>query len=138
MADVNTETLAGRIHYFVFTAPAALTLLRDGKLRPLAVTTARRSATFPELPTVAEAGLPAAESDAWFGVIAPAGTPHRIVNRINADILKILREADTKEKFARQGAELVDDTSPAGFARLLQSEYARYQKLVKDSGLKPQ
>lgn len=138
MADVNTETLAGRIHYFVFTAPAALTLLRDGKLRPLAVTTARRSATFPELPTVAEAGLPAAESDAWFGVIAPAGTPHRIVNRINADILKILREADTKEKFARQGAELVDDTSPAGFARLLQSEYVRYQKLVKDSGLKPQ
>ena len=138
MADVNTESLAGRIHYFVFPAPAALTLMRDGKLRPVAVTTARRSATFPELPTVAEGGLPAAQSDAWFGVVAPAGTPQRIVNKLNADILKILREADTQEKFARQGAELVDDTSPTGFAKLLQSEYVRYQKVVRDTGLKPQ
>ena len=102
------------------------------------MTSAKRSATFPDLPTVAEAGLPDARSDVWFGVLAPAGTPARIVNRLNADIVRILREPATKEKFARQGAELVDDTTPAGFARLLESEYLRYQKLIKDAGLKPQ
>ena len=137
--DVMTEMAAGRVHYTIFTAPASLTILRgDPRLRAIAVTSAKRSATFPDLPTVAEAGLPEAQSDVWFGVLAPAGTPARIVNRLNADIVRILREPATKEKFARQGAELVDDTTPAGFARLLETEYVRYQKLIKDAGLKPQ
>jgi len=137
--DVITELSAGRVHYTVFTAPASLTLLRgDPKLRALAVTSAKRSATFPDLPTVTEAGLPDATSDAWFGIVAPAGTPRRIVMRINADVVKILRLPETKEKFARQGAELVDDTTPEGFARLMKSEYARYRALIKDAGIKPQ
>jgi tripartite-type tricarboxylate transporter receptor subunit TctC len=137
--DVMTEMLAGRVHYTVFTAPASLTLLRgDAKLRALAVTSARRSATFPDLPTVAEAGLPEAQSDAWFGIVAPAGTSRKVIAQLNADVLKILRAPETKEKFARQGAELVDDTTPEGFAKLMKSEYTRYQKLIKDAGLKQQ
>ncbi len=137
--DVMTEMAAGRVHYTVFTAPASLTMLRgDAKLRALAVTSAKRSATFPDLPTVAEAGFPEATSDAWFGIVAPAGTPRRIVMRINADVVKILRLPETKEKFARQGAELVDDTTPEGFSRLMKSEYTRYATLIKDAGIKPQ
>jgi tripartite-type tricarboxylate transporter receptor subunit TctC len=137
--DVLTEMSAGRVHYVVFTAPAALTLLRgDAKLRAIAVTGAKRSAAFPDLPTVAEAGLPEAVSDVWFGIIAPASTPRRIVAQLNADIVKILRVPETKEKFARQGAELADDTTPEGFSKLLKSEYVRYQKLIKDAGLKQQ
>ncbi len=137
--DVLIEMSAGRVHYVVFTAPAALTLLRgDAKLRALAVTGAKRSATFPDLPTVAEAGLPEAQSDVWFGIVAPAGTPRRIVMRINADVVKILRLPETKEKFARQGAELVDDATPEGFAKLMKSEYERYRILLKDAGIKPQ
>ncbi len=136
--DVLTEMLAGRVHYCLFTAPSALTMLREGKLRAIAVTGAKRSATFPDLPTMAEADLPAAQSDGWFGVVAPAGTPRKIVTRLNADIVKILRQPETKEKFARQGAELVDDTSPEGFTNLLKAEETRYLKLIKDAGLKPQ
>lgn len=137
--DVMTEMAAGRVHYTVFTAPASLTMLRgDSKLRAIAVTSAKRSATFPDLPTVAEAGLPEATSDAWFGIVAPAGLSKALVAQINADVVKILREPETKEKFARQAAELVDDTSPAAFDRLMKAEYARYRKLLQDIGIKPQ
>jgi tripartite-type tricarboxylate transporter receptor subunit TctC len=137
--DVMTEMAAGRVHYTVFTAPASLTMLRgDPKLRAIAVTTAKRSATFPDLPTVAEAGFPEATSDAWFGIVGPAGLPKALVAQINADVLKILREPETKERFARQGAELVDDTTPQGFDRLMKEEYARYRKLLQDIGIKPQ
>jgi len=137
--DVMTEMAAGRVHYTVFTAPASLTMLRgDPKLRAIAVTSARRSATFPDLPTVAEAGLPDAQSDAWFGIVAPAGTPKKVIAQINADVVKVLREAETREKFLRQGAEFVDDTTPDAFARLMKTEYLRYQKLIKDVGIKPQ
>lgn len=137
--DVITEMLAGRVHYLSFTAPSALGMLRsEPKLRAIAVTSAKRSAALPDLPTVAEAGLPAAQSDGWFGIVAPARTPLKIVAKINADVVKVLREPETKEKFARQGAEFVDDTTSAGFDKLLKSEYVRYQKLIKDAGLKQQ
>ena len=137
--DVMSEMAAGRVHYTVFTAPASLTMLRgDAKLRAIAVTSAKRSATFPDLPTVAEAGLPEATSDAWFGILAPAGTPRKVIMQLNADVVKILRQPETRDKFARQGAELVDDTSPDGFAKLMKAEYTRYQKLIKDAGLKQQ
>jgi tripartite-type tricarboxylate transporter receptor subunit TctC len=137
--DVLTEMSAGRVHYVVFTAPAALTLLRgDAKLRAIAVTGSRRSATFPDLPTVAEAGLPEALSDVWFGILAPAGTPRKVIAQINADVVNVLRAPETKEKFARQGAELVDDTTPEAFAKLMKSEYTRYRKLIMDIGMKPQ
>lgn len=137
--DVITELAAGRVHYLSFTAPSALGMLRsEPKLRAIAVTSAKRSATLPDIPTVAESGLPAAQSDGWFGIVAPAGTPLKIVAKINADVVKILRDPETKEKFARQGAELIDDTTPGGFDKLLKSEYVRYQKLIKDAGLKQQ
>ena len=138
MADVYTEMLAGRVHYFVFTAPAAVTMLRDGKLKALAVTTMKRSPSFPDLPTVVELGMPAAESVAWFGIVAPAGTPRAIISRLHADFVKVLREPDIKEKFARQGAEPSVDTTPEKFAAFIKSEYARYQVLIREAGLKPQ
>ena len=138
IGDVTAELLAGRIHYLVFAAPTSLVLLRaDSRLRAIAVTSARRSGAFPDLPTVAEAGLPEAQSEAWFGIVAPAGVSRTVVTKINADVVSILRQQQTQEKFARQGAELVDDTTPGGFARLLKSEYARYGNLITVGSVRP-
>lgn len=137
-SDVYAEMQGGRVHYFVFTVPAATPMLQDGKLRAIAVTGAKRTPAFPDVPTVAEAGLPAAQSDGWWGVIAPAGTPRRIVAKLNSDIVKLLRLPDTREKFARQGAEVIDDPTPEGFMKLMNSESLRYQQLIKDIGIKPQ
>lgn len=137
-ADAYAEMQAGRVHFFVFTVPAAAPMLREGKLRALAITGAKRSGAFPDVPAIGEAGLPGAQSVGWWGVVAPAGTPRKAVTRLNGDIVKILREPETREKFARQGAEVIDDTTPEGFMNLMKSEYVRYRKLIKDAGIKPQ
>lgn len=138
VADAYSETLADRVHYFLFTVPTASPLLRDGKLRPLAVTGAKRSSALPDLPTVAEAGLPDAQSDGWFGILAPAGTPGKIVAQLRADVVKILNEPRTRDAFARQGAEPVVDSTPDAFTNLMKSEYARFQTLIEEVGIKPQ
>lgn len=136
LGNINAEMVAGRVHYFVPTTTSAQTLFRGNVgVRGIAVTSAKRSAMLPDLPTVAEVGLPAAESDGWFGIVAPAGLPGKIVAKLNADIAKILHEPDTKEKFARLDAAFVDDTTPQGFERVMKSEYSRYRKLIKDAAI---
>ena len=138
MADVYTEMLSDHVHYYVFTLPAALPMLRDGKLRALAVTTAKRSAALPDVPTIIEAGLPEAQSDLWLGIVGPAGIPRSTVTKLHADIERILRESKAKEQFARQGAEPTVDTTPEAFMRLLISEQARYRQLLVGTGITPQ
>ena len=138
VADIYTEMLANRVHYLVFVSPASIPMLRDGKMRALAVTSAKRNAALPDTPTVIEAGLPGAEVDTMFGVLAPAGLPKAVVAKLHADIVKILRLPETRERFARQGGEPAVDTTPEQFAKQLRAEYERYRKLLPAIGLKPQ
>ena len=138
LGDAFTETMADRVHYFLFTVPSASPIVREGRLRALAVSGSKRSSAWPDLPTVAEAGLPEATSDGWFGLVGPAGVPGAIVTRLHGDIAKLLRDPKIREALARGGAEVPNDTSPATFGKLMQTEYERYVRLVKEAGLKTQ
>ena len=138
LADGWNEMFAGRVHFFVFAAPAAVPMVRDNRVRAIAVTTPRRMAALPEVPTVAEAGLPAAEHVAWFGIFAPAGTPRAIVNQLGAGISRVLGEPDMQERLTRGGADPVADSSPEAFTKLVGAEYARFDRLIKEAGIRPQ
>jgi tripartite-type tricarboxylate transporter receptor subunit TctC len=138
VADIYTEMLASRVHYLIFVSPASIPMLRDGKLRALAVTSAKRNAALPDTPGVVEAGLPDAEVDTLFGIIGPAALPKAIVARLHSDIVKILQRPETRERFNRQGGEPAADTTPEDYARQLRAEYERYRKLLPAIGLKPQ
>ena len=137
LSDVFAEMLAGRVQFYLFPLPATMPMLRDNKLRALAVGTAGRTALLPGVPTIGESGLVGFVSESWFGVVGPAKTPRAIVVRLNKDINEILGSADTRERFQRQGAEAVGGT-PEDFQKLMRSEYVRYQKLVKDAGISAQ
>jgi tripartite-type tricarboxylate transporter receptor subunit TctC len=138
LGDAFTETMADRVHYFLFTVPSASPIVREGRLRALAVSGSKRSPAWPDLPTVAEAGLPEATADGWFGLVGPAGMTNRVIAQLQADIGKLLREPKIRDSLARGGAEVPNDTSAAAFAKLLQAEYERYVRLVKETGLKGQ
>lgn len=136
--DVFSETVAGRVHYLVFTVPTLSPVVRDGRLRPLAVTSAKRNPAFPNIPSIVEEGLPAAQSDGWFGIVGPAGVPKRIVAQLAGDVKKIITQPRIREAFEKQGAEAAVNSSPEVYDRLMKSEYERYVKLVKDVGMKVQ
>ena len=138
LTDAFVEMHLGRVHYCVFTVPGALPLLRDSKLKALAVTTQTRSAALPDVPTMAEAGLPEARFENWSGIVAPAGTPRRIVEQLHGDIIRILRAPDVREQFSRQGAEPMSDSTPDGFMRLMRLEYLRYERLVREARITAQ
>jgi tripartite-type tricarboxylate transporter receptor subunit TctC len=138
VADSYSEMYANRVHYVVYVAPAAMPGVRDGRLRALAVTSAKRFSALPDVPTMAEAGLPAAEVETMFGLVAPAAMPRSVITKLHADIVAILRRPETRERFDRQGGEPAVDTTPASYAKLLQAEYDRYRKLIPEIGLKPQ
>ena len=128
----------GRVHYAVFALPAVLGPVRDGRLRALAVMTPQRSPALPAVPAIAEAGLPEAQIDSWSGIVAPKGTPRRIVEQLHGYIVRGLRKAALRELFVRQGAESTPESTPDGFMRLMQREYLRYQALIREGGIKPE
>lgn len=132
------ETASGRVHYLVFTVPTISPVIRDGRLRPLAVTSAKRNPAFPDIPSIVEEGLPAAQSDGWFGILGPAGVPKKIVAQLAADVKKVITQPRIKSAFERQGATAAVDSDPAVFDKLMKDEYVRYVKLIKDVGIKPQ
>lgn len=135
--DIYAEMLAGRVHYYIFPLPAAMPLLKEGKLRAVAVGTPKRTHALPDVPTMAEAGLQNFESESWFGVIMPAGASKALVNRLSAEIVRIVGLADTRDRFLRQGAE-PRAAGPAAFAKLQVEEVARIGKVVRDAGVTPQ
>jgi tripartite-type tricarboxylate transporter receptor subunit TctC len=137
LSDSSAALVTGSIHYYVFPIAAATPLLESGRVRPLAVTTKKRLEGLPHVPTTAEAGLPSYTFEGWFGVAGPAKMPRAIVDKLNGDIIKVLQQADTKEKFLRQGAEVVW-SSPREFENLMRAEYARFQKVLKDADIKVQ
>src|SRR5258706_1956546 len=129
------DGMAGQVHMLFGNVLSSLAHVKAGKLRALAVTTARRSAVLPELPTIAESGVPGYENSTWFGILAPAGTPAAAVSRLNAELVKISRSQDMVERLAPDGGEPVGST-PEQFARHLVTEIARWRVVVKDSGIR--
>jgi len=115
--------------------PIALPHARSAKLRALAVTGARRTPLVPEMPTVAEAGMPGYALDNWWGILAPHGVPPDLVVKLNALIVRIHGLADVKERYAGLGVEAVSST-PERFAEYIEAEAARFGKLLKDAGAK--
>ncbi|MGE5525705.1 MAG: tripartite tricarboxylate transporter substrate-binding protein [Rhodospirillaceae bacterium] len=131
LTDAFVEMHLGRVHYSLFTVPAAMPFLREGKVRALAVTTPVRSEALPDVPTMMEAGLPEAGFENWSGIVAPVGTPRRIVEQLHGDIVHILRTPGVKQQFARQGAESMTESTPDGFMRLMRNEYLRYERVIR-------
>jgi tripartite-type tricarboxylate transporter receptor subunit TctC len=127
--------LAGDTQLMFDTPANSAAQLKAGKLKALAVTTARRSSLMPELPTLSETGLPGFDIYTWWGFMAPAGTPKEIVAKWNAEVTRILKSPEMAAFFAQQGAEPAPD-SPEQFAALIKSEIAKYAKIVKQSGAK--
>jgi tripartite-type tricarboxylate transporter receptor subunit TctC len=127
-AVLSGETIAS------FASVAVVSeIARSGKLRALGVTTARRNPTLPDLPTIAESGVPGFEIAAWFGFSATGGTPEPIVNLLNTEMRRVLAEPAVRQKIAGQGMEVLDST-PAEFAAYIRSEIARWGKVVRASG----
>jgi tripartite-type tricarboxylate transporter receptor subunit TctC len=109
--------------------------LGSGRMRPIAVTSARRSSVMPDLPTIAEAGVPGYEFSAWYGVLIPAGTSAAVIATWNASIVKALRAPEVAERIAREGADIIA-SSPAAFGAYMKTELAKWARVVKDNGLK--
>ena len=131
-APAVMDTLAGTTQVMFPRLIAAGPQLKAGKLRALAVTGKRRSPLYPDLPTVAEAGVAGFEITQWYGFLAPAKTPKAIVDLVNREIVATMQEPETARKFAEQGADVVTGTSDE-FARFIRSELAKWSRLVKDA-----
>lgn len=129
--------IAGQIAMAFPNIPPALPHVRSGKLKALAVTTAKRSAAVPDLPTIAESGLPGYEATAWFGVLAPAGTSPAIIAKLNAAIVKSVQLRDLQERLAAEGTQAIGNT-PEQFAQIIKTDIAKWAKVVKASGAKPE
>lgn len=137
LADIFSEMIAGRVHFYVFPLPAVMPMLKDGRLKALAVATPKRAVALPNVPTTAEVGFAQYQSDSWFGVVTPAGVPKRLIGKLNADIAKVLEQRDIRERFQQQGAEPSYGT-PEHFYKLQSDEYARLGKLIKELGIRVQ
>ena len=132
-APAVTDLLGNQIAIMFDNMPSAIQHVRSGKLRPLAVTTAKRSPELPDVPTVAEAGVPGYEATSWFGLFAPAKVPADVQAKLHAAIIKVLQKPDVIKKIADQGGEVVTE-SQAEFAKFIAAENEKWKKVVKTSG----
>jgi tripartite-type tricarboxylate transporter receptor subunit TctC len=134
-ASAIPDLLGGRVTMMFDNMPSSLPLVREGKLRALGVTSATRSAAAPDIPTLAESGLPGFEAVSWFAMFAPANTPAPVVNKLQAEISKILKSPEISKKLLDIGLDPSGST-PAELAAYQKSEIAKWSKVVKDSGAK--
>ena len=134
-APATQALLAGDTQFMFDNLANAMAQVKGGKLRALAVTTAKRSSLAPELPTMAEAGLPGFDISTWYGLFAPAGTPAPIVAKWNAEVTKILNTPNIRARFVEDGAEPAPNT-PEQFAQFIAAELTKYARIVKVSGAK--
>ena len=133
-APAMIDLIAGQTQLVFSSAPTAVPQVKAGKVRALAVTTIKRSTVLPELPTVAESGLPGYEADNWYGVVTTAGTPRAIIDRLNAEISRALLMPDVKQLLFIQGLE-VRTSTPAEFGAYMKSEFDKWAKVIKDAGI---
>jgi tripartite-type tricarboxylate transporter receptor subunit TctC len=132
-----TDLLAGQVDLMFAPSQTVISHTRAGKLKALAVTSAKRSETLPDLPTVAESGLPGYEAVGWFGLLAPVATPKPIVAKLSADANHVLSEREVRERMQALGADPAGNT-PEEFARFIRADQAKWSKLMKDAGIKPE
>ena len=132
-APAVTDLLGGQIGVMFDNMPSAIQHVRSGKLRPIAVTTVKRSPELPDVPTIAEAGVPGYEATSWFGMFAPAGTPAPVLAKLHTALAKVLSDAAVKKQIAGQGAEPYSE-KPEQFAEFITKETAKWSKVVKNSG----
>ncbi|MBX6426767.1 MAG: tripartite tricarboxylate transporter substrate binding protein [Variibacter sp.] len=130
-----TDVLGGRVPITLQNVGAMLPVVREGKLRGVAVTSLKRSQQLPDLPTIAESGFPGFEAISWFGLLAPAGTPQAIIAKVREEALKVLADAKTRERFDQLGLETVGNT-PAEMAASIKSDLEKWAKLIKEAGIK--
>jgi tripartite-type tricarboxylate transporter receptor subunit TctC len=134
-AQMTTDILGGQVEVVFHNAPVLLPHVKSGALRGLGITSATRNPSAPELPPIAEAGVPGFEVTAWFGFMAPANTPPAIVNKIHGDVVKAMALPDVRERMLTQAAEPVGST-PQEYAAFISAEIAKWAKVVKQSGAK--
>ncbi len=132
-----TATLAGEVQLFFSGIASALPLVRGGKLRSIAVTSAKRTAVVPQFPTIAESGVPGYEIGNWFAIVAPAATPKSVIARLHAETVKAVNAADTRKRFIELAADPIGST-PEELAAYNRSEIAKWAKVVKSAGIKPE
>jgi tripartite-type tricarboxylate transporter receptor subunit TctC len=132
-APAHVDLMGGQVTMMFDNIVAVLPHIKTGKLKPLAVTTPKRSPALPDVPTMPETGVPGFEATAWFGVLAPAGTPKEIIDKLNSEMVKILNMPDVKERFTSQGAEIAGST-PEEFAAFMKTEIEKWAKVAKESG----
>ena len=132
-AQATTDVIAGQIQLSFASTPGSVSLLKAGKIKSIAVTSAKRIGALPDVPTVAESGVPGYEASVWYGVVAPAKTPKEVVTKLNAEIGKILRERNQRDKIAAADFE-VTTTTPEEFGKFIRSETEKWGKVVKASG----
>jgi tripartite-type tricarboxylate transporter receptor subunit TctC len=135
--EVFAAMFSGDVNCYWAPISAAMSSIKSGRIKPLAVSTARRNPILPDVPTTGEAGVKGADSPLWFGVWGPAGVPAAVVNKVNADVRKALADPTVKERLANGGNETLD-MSPQDFSRFVRSEIDVYQKVIRDAKITPQ
>src|ERR1700742_1045869 len=129
------DLLAGRVNMSFANIVNVLPLVREGKLRALAITSRKRSQLAPELPTMAESGYPGFEAVPWFGLLAPSGTPQEVIDKIHDETVKVMALPDVRKQFDDLGIEAVGNT-PAEFAAVISKETPAWAKVIKDADIK--
>ncbi len=127
------DIMAGQVDMMITVVQGPLAHIRDGRLRALAVTGTRRSTALPQVPTMAEAGLPGYEHTSWFGVLAPSGTPREIVSQLNSAVVRIVAMSDVREKFIAGGSE-PESSTPEQFALQMRNDVAKFARIVQLAG----
>src|SRR6266849_3484076 len=135
IAPAMTDLMSGEVQLMFGTVVALVPHIQAGKLRALAVTSRKRSALLPELPTLAESGLPDYEAGSWYGILAPAGTPREAIDRLHGAIVKALKQPDVSKRLAAEGAEVIGST-PDEFAAHIKAEIARVGNVVRAAGIR--
>ena len=130
-----TDLLAGQVELYFSGISSAIPLIREGRVKAIAVTSAKRSSVMPDMPTIAESGLPGYEVGNWYAILGPAGLPRDIVSRINTEIVKALKSQDTHKRVLELGADPVG-SSPEQLASYMKAEIAKWAKVIKAAGIK--
>ena len=131
-----TDVMSGVVAVGIQNAGAAMPMVRDGRVRGIGITSLKRSANAPDLPTVVEAGFPGFEATSWFALLAPAGTPQPILDKVRAESLKVLADPEMAKKFAAMGLDLVGSTAEETKAAIA-GDIPKWAKVIKDAGIKP-
>jgi len=135
VADAYPAVASGQVDWIIGSPISALPLIKAGRMRGIAVTSAVRSKAMPELPTVAESGLPGYNVVAWFGMLAPAGTPAVVISRLHSEAKRALTSPEVMRRMEIEGTDIVG-SAPAEFAREVKAEYEKWRELVKKTGMK--